>query len=86
MATPLSFPVSVTPDARVITGTTVTTPEGRPCWYPDTAILTDTEVGAVLGVSEKTVNRYPIRRAFCSDKTVRYLYRDVIAFLESRAA
>ena len=64
----------------------VTTPEGRPVWFPPDAILTIDEVAAVLDVSPRTVERWPIRKAFCSSQTVRYLFRDVVAYLDSRAA
>lgn len=64
----------------------VTTPEGRPVWYPDTAILTTEEVAAVLGVDIRTVQRWKIRRCYASGNTVRYLYRDVVQYLADRAA
>lgn len=64
----------------------VTTPAGRPVWYPDTAILTTREAAAVLDVDERTVRRYPIRVAYMSGRERRYLFRDLVAFLERRAA
>jgi hypothetical protein len=64
----------------------VTTPDGRPVWYPPDAILTVEDVAAVLDVAPKTVRRFGIRKAFCSGTTVRYLFRDVVAFLDERAA
>lgn len=64
----------------------VTTSQGRACWYPPDAILTRAEVAEVLGVDERTVQRYPIRVAHCSQQVPRYLFRDVVAFLDARAA
>jgi hypothetical protein len=64
----------------------VTTPGGRPCWYPPDAVLTIEDVAAVLDVAPKTVRRFGIRKAFCSGTTVRYLFRDVVAFLDQHAA
>ena len=63
----------------------VTTPAGRPVWYPPEAVLTTEEVAAVLGVNPKTVTRWPIRGARLGHKTTRYLFRDVVEFIASRA-
>jgi len=64
----------------------VTTPEGRPVWYPPDAILTPEEVAAVLDVAPVTVRRFGIKKAFASGTTVRYLFKEVVAFLEARSA
>lgn len=75
-----------TTDGALAAITTVTTPAGRPVWFPDTAILTDADVAAVLDVSVKTVRKWPIRKAYPSPTLPRYLFRDVVAFLEKLAA
>ena len=59
----------------------VTTPAGRPVWYPDTAILTMEEAADVLGVDVRTFKRYRIKCARLSSKTPRYLFRDLVAHL-----
>lgn len=77
------------PDAReleTISKLQVTTPDGRPVWYPGDAILTREDVAALLAVSVRTVQEYPIRVAYPSPTKPRYLFRDVVAFLNSRAA
>lgn len=63
-----------------------TTPAGRVTCYPPDAILTVDEVADVLGVDRRTVSRYPIRKAYLSQQTVRYLFRDVVDFVNARAA
>ena len=64
----------------------VTTPTGRPVWYPPEAILTLDEAADVLGVDTKTFKRYRIKCARLSSKTPRYLFRDVVAHLSRLAA
>ena len=73
------------PDAQRVTvvEADVRTPDGRRCWFPADAILTLAEVAEVLGVDERTVQRYGIRH---STRPTRYLFRDVVAFIEARAA
>ena len=79
-------PAPATADDVAVLVKAVTTPEGRVCWFPDTAVLTRKDVAAVLDMSERTVERLPIRVAYPSRQSPRYLYRDVVAFLEARAA
>lgn len=69
-----------------LTKVAMTTPAGRPCWYPPDAVLTREEVAAVLDVSIRTVERYSIRVAYPSPTKPRYLFRDVIAFLNAKVA
>lgn len=64
----------------------VLTPAGRPCAYPLDAILTEAEAAAVLDIDVKTLRKYPIKVARPSERVKRYLYRDVVAFLDGRAA
>lgn len=60
----------------------ITTPAGRPVWYPDNAILLTEEVAAVLGCSRRAVERAKIKRVGRG----RYLFRHVIEYLEQQAA
>lgn len=54
--------------------------------YPPDAVLTVEEVAAWLGVSEKTVSRYGIKRIRLGGRTTRYLAEDVYAYLRAKAA
>lgn len=65
----------------------ITTPGGRPVWYPDTAILTTEEVAAVLNVEPRTVQRWAKRgRLRRTTMAGRFLFRDVVALLDGAAA
>ena len=77
---------SVIPPSAEAPAPATLTPDGRPCAYPAAAILTQEEVAAVLGVDVRTVQRYGIRKAVLGRRTTRYLYRDVVTFIEQRAA
>ena len=76
----------VTPTSTEAPAPATLTPDGRPCAYPPAAILTQEEVAAVLGVDVRTVQRYGIRKAVLGRRTTRYLYRDVVAFIDRQAA
>ncbi len=49
-------------------------------------VLTVDEVAALLRLSVKTVKRLPLRKVRLGHHTVRYLRKDVLAFMDGRAA
>lgn len=65
---------------------TITEYTPRTVNYPPDAVLTVEEVAAWLGVSEKSVSRYGIKRIKLGGRTTRYLAEDVYAYLRAKAA
>ena len=57
---------------------------GRPATPPD-AILTQEQAAALLGISTRTLRKLPIKRWAGSRRLVRYLARNVIAYLEEQS-
>ena len=54
--------------------------------YPPEAVLTLGEVAAWLAVSQRQVQRLPLKRIHLGERTTRYLARHVYEWLEERAA
>jgi hypothetical protein len=54
--------------------------------YPRDAVLTVEEVAAWLAVSERQVQRLPLKRIHVGERTTRYLAQHVYEWLEARAA
>ena len=49
-------------------------------------VLTVLEVAAMLRLSVKTVKKLPLRKVRLGHHTVRYLRKDILAFMEGHAA
>lgn len=60
--------------------------DGRPVWFPPDAILTVPNVARLLAVSERTVERWPLKWSYLSKQTKRVLFKYVVEYLEGRAA
>lgn len=52
--------------------------------WPDTAVLTRSEVAAWLQVSQRQVGRLAIPMLDCGERNARYLKGDVVRWLETR--
>jgi hypothetical protein len=61
-------------------------PANRITAYPPDAVLTVHQVAAWLAVSERQVQRLPLKRIHVGERTTRYLARHVYEWLEARAA
>lgn len=62
----------------------MTDPRSPKAYAPET-VLTIEEVADWLGVSARTVERYPIKRLTFSRSTRRYLAKHVLEFMEAKA-
>lgn len=54
--------------------------------YPPEAVLTPDEVAEWLAISERQLERLPIRRVQLSPRKTLYLAREVYEYLEERVA
>jgi excisionase family DNA binding protein len=61
-------------------------PDRIPKGYTPETVLTIEEVAEWLGVSVRTVERWPIKRLTLSRSTRRYLAKHVLEYLEAKAA
>lgn len=64
--------------------TTAGEPKPRITSYPPDALLTQEEVADWLGVSERQVRRYPLKRVPLGPKTPRYFASAVYEYLRAR--
>jgi hypothetical protein len=64
----------------------VTTPDGRPAWYPEDAVLTLDDVAAVLKITVKSVRAVKgLRVAYFTPQRPYVLYRWLVEYLEAQA-
>lgn len=61
-------------------------PIRQPKGYSPETVLTIEEVAEWLGVSIRTVERWPIKRITLTRSTRRYLAKHVLEYLEAKAA
>lgn len=52
----------------------------------DLEVMTPEEAAAFVRVTPKTLKRLPIRKVRLGHRTIRYLRKDLLAFLEGHAA
>ena len=76
----MSEPIAAPTDVRAADDSNAAAPTPRS--YPPEAILTPAQAAAWLGVSVKTLETLPIRRRKVGHRTVRYLGRWILEFME----
>lgn len=55
-------------------------------FFPETAVLDKAQVCEALGISERQLERLDLPAVYLGDRTPRYIWRQVLAVLEDRAA
>ena len=54
--------------------------------YQPDSLLTPTQAAEYLGVSRRTLCRLPVPAVHLSQRTVRYLFKHLVAWVEAKAA